>query len=106
MLNGPHRFASGAVQRALGYGDPGAVAELLHNDLESAALDLRPELGPKKQRMLEAGVLGACVSGSGPTIFGIAASEAHARRVADGLAGVFDRVVVAGSSAKSIEPLR
>jgi 4-diphosphocytidyl-2-C-methyl-D-erythritol kinase len=106
MSNGPHRSPSGALQKALGDGDPGAVAESLHNDLESAALDLRPELGPKKQRMLEAGVLGACVSGSGPTIFGIAASEAHARRVADGLAGVFDRVVVVGSSAKSIEPLR
>jgi 4-diphosphocytidyl-2-C-methyl-D-erythritol kinase len=105
MSSGPQRVPSDAVQKALRDGEPAAVAELLHNDLESAARDLRPELGPKKQRMLEAGVLGACVSGSGPTIFGIAASEAHARSVGNELRGVFARVVVAGSSRRSIEPL-
>ncbi len=43
----------------------------LHNDLESAALPRCPLIGVMKQRLLEQGALGALMSGSGATVFGV-----------------------------------
>lgn len=50
--------------RALGAG-------VLENDLQPAALALRPELGAVLDRLRDAGARGALVSGSGPTCFGL-----------------------------------
>ena len=52
---------------ALAPGDPAAPAAL-HNDLEAAALDLRPELGDLITRGEVEGALRGLVSGSGPTV--------------------------------------
>jgi 4-diphosphocytidyl-2-C-methyl-D-erythritol kinase len=41
------------------------------NDLEPAALSLRPEIGRALDAVREAGATGAMVSGSGPTVFGL-----------------------------------
>jgi 4-diphosphocytidyl-2-C-methyl-D-erythritol kinase len=105
LSHGPGNPSSEALRTALRTGDPAAIGRRLHNDLEAAALDLRPELVDKKRRMVEAGALGACITGSGPTIFGIASSKRHARSVAARLANVFDGVVVTASSAVSVESL-
>jgi 4-diphosphocytidyl-2-C-methyl-D-erythritol kinase len=43
----------------------------LHNDLESVSLKMHPELNDLKQMLLRHGALGALMSGSGPTVFGI-----------------------------------
>jgi 4-diphosphocytidyl-2-C-methyl-D-erythritol kinase len=61
-----------------------ALAGALHNDLEPATLSLRPELAEVLERLRSAGALGARISGSGPTAFGLfgdlaAAQEAAAR---------------------------
>jgi 4-diphosphocytidyl-2-C-methyl-D-erythritol kinase len=99
-----HRIRKSAPDRAarmaaaVQAGDPREVAGLLWNDLEGAALLLRPEIERARSRLLEAGALGAAVSGSGPTIFGVAADEAHAGTLASAVAGEFDRVVVARSA--------
>jgi 4-diphosphocytidyl-2-C-methyl-D-erythritol kinase len=57
-----------ALMQALRTGDPAALGAALHNDLQPAALSLAPDL----ERTLEVGrgerVLGALVSGSGPTV--------------------------------------
>jgi 4-diphosphocytidyl-2-C-methyl-D-erythritol kinase len=57
---------------------------VLSNDLQPAALALRPELGPVLASLRGAGALGALVSGSGPTCFALfedrAAAEAAAAR--------------------------
>jgi 4-diphosphocytidyl-2-C-methyl-D-erythritol kinase len=90
---------------ALGAGDPQEVALLLHNDLEPAACALRPELRAKKQAMVAAGSLGALVAGSGPTIFGLAASGDHARAVAARVEEHFDAVLVVSSQEQCIEVL-
>ena len=90
---------------ALEAGDAAAVASLLHNDLEIGAFALRPELAPKKQRLLEEGALGACTSGSGPTIFGVADSEHDADELARRVAGDFDRVEVVRTHAPCVERL-
>lgn len=52
---------------ALRNGDPAALGKALSNDLEAAALALRPQLRLTLQTGLEHGALGGIVSGSGPT---------------------------------------
>jgi 4-diphosphocytidyl-2-C-methyl-D-erythritol kinase len=63
----------------------GDLPTSLENDLELAALALRPELAEVLQALRAAGAPGALVSGSGPTCFGLfpdrAAAEAAAARI-------------------------
>lgn len=47
----------------------------LANALESVTMELVPEIATWKNRLLEHGALGALMSGSGPTVFGIFTSE-------------------------------
>ena len=84
---------------AMGAGDVAEVAGLLYNDLEPAAFSLRPELPSKRAALMEAGALGAGMTGSGPTMFAIAADEDDARRIAAAVERDFDRVIVTRSGA-------
>jgi 4-diphosphocytidyl-2-C-methyl-D-erythritol kinase len=59
-----------------------ALARGLENDLEPAALSLRPELTATLTALREAGALAARVTGSGPTAFGVFESEPAARAAA------------------------
>ena len=61
------------------------LADSLENDLEPAALDLRPALADELRALEEAGALAARVTGSGPTAFGVFASRAAAEEAAAGL---------------------
>ena len=80
---------------ALAAGDARRLAAALHNDLEPAAFDLLPALAKSKQRLLEAGALGAIMSGSGPTMLGLCADEDHAIQLARAARSAFARVEVA-----------
>jgi 4-diphosphocytidyl-2-C-methyl-D-erythritol kinase len=71
--------------RALQNGNPYQLAELLHNDLEEAALSLRPDLIVKMDAAREYGALKVIISGSGPTIAALAASKAAAKLIAERL---------------------
>jgi 4-diphosphocytidyl-2-C-methyl-D-erythritol kinase len=62
-----------SVLQALRSGDPTALAEALHNDLQMAALQLRPELADLLELGERNGALAGVVSGSGPTIAFLAA---------------------------------
>jgi 4-diphosphocytidyl-2-C-methyl-D-erythritol kinase len=65
-------------------------AELAVNDLERAALSLRPEIASALDDVRSAGADRVLVSGSGPTVAGLFGgddSPARAARVADELAG-------------------
>ena len=86
-----------AVVQALRTTDPEALGAALHNDLEPAAFALRPGLAEGKQLLRDAGALGAVLSGSGPTLLGLAASEADATELADRVREHFDSVRVATS---------
>jgi 4-diphosphocytidyl-2-C-methyl-D-erythritol kinase len=97
--------SGGPLALALGAGDPAEVAALLHNDLEPPARGLRPELAEGKRALLEAGALGACISGSGPTLVAVAAGEQEARSIAGAAADRFDRVEVTHSAAPCVERL-
>ena len=62
-----------------------AVAGAVTNGLERAAARLWPGLGEVKAALLGAGCLAALMSGSGPTVFGIAPSHRAALRIRDAL---------------------
>ena len=63
------------------------LAPAFENDLEPAALSLRPELAGVKHRLLESGAAAALVSGSGPTVVGAFADPAVAARAATRIDG-------------------
>jgi 4-diphosphocytidyl-2-C-methyl-D-erythritol kinase len=96
---------SAEMTLALGGRDVAEVGALLYNDLERPAFVLRPELADKKEALIAAGALGASMSGSGPTLFGMASDEGHARQVAGRVEGRFDEVVVTCSRPECIERL-
>ena len=63
----PEPTASQPLLDALAKGDPTALATTLSNDLQPAALSLRPSLDGTLAVGLAAGALAGLVSGSGPT---------------------------------------
>lgn len=65
---------------ALTRGDLDAVAASLSNDLQAAAIDLRPELEEVLTVGREVGALTALVSGSGPTCAFLVRDTAGAKR--------------------------
>ena len=75
---------------ALGTGEPLALARALHNDLQDAALDLRPDLAALLRRGESEGALRGIVSGSGPTCAFLCSSADEARAVAGALQSTHD----------------
>jgi 4-diphosphocytidyl-2-C-methyl-D-erythritol kinase len=90
---------------AVAWGDPKGgglnavdVAQSLQNDLEAPSFALVAGLSDRKQALLDAGALGALMSGSGPTMFGVCRSE----ELADAVCG---RLTEAGHSALQVMTL-
>lgn len=73
------------LMAALKTGDAEALGRALHNDLQPAALSLRPSLRDALRAGRDAGALGALVSGSGPTCAFLAASLDHSAELAAAL---------------------
>jgi len=71
-----------ALLAALRAGDAEALGDALSNDLTEAALSLRPELQDTLEVGIEAGALGAILSGSGPTAMFLASDEQHSLDIA------------------------
>jgi 4-diphosphocytidyl-2-C-methyl-D-erythritol kinase len=57
------------------------IAASLYNGLEAAVAPIHPEIGRMEAALMAAGALGAAMSGSGPTVFGVARSFEHARQI-------------------------
>jgi 4-diphosphocytidyl-2-C-methyl-D-erythritol kinase len=95
VVSEPSHYEPDAVLAAVRAGDVDALGAALWNDLEVAAFDLMPQLRQKRDAMLQAGALGAIVSGSGPTIVALAPDARSAVRIAEQIEGVFDRVEIA-----------
>jgi len=57
------------------------LAGALTNNLERVVEPMLPVIGRMKAALLAAGALGAIMSGSGPTVFGLARSLDHARQI-------------------------
>jgi 4-diphosphocytidyl-2-C-methyl-D-erythritol kinase len=92
-----------ALVEALVEGDPLKLAPLLKNDLQEAAIDLKPELAEVIAAGVAAGALTGIVSGSGPTIVFLADSEDSANTIANilSLTG-HDAIVTTGPSVGTI----
>jgi 4-diphosphocytidyl-2-C-methyl-D-erythritol kinase len=86
--------AARALLLALATGDPVILAGALHNDLESAALDLRPDLADLLELGEQHGALRGLVSGSGPTCLFLAEDADAARDVAARLSEEHEVVLV------------
>ncbi|GGO72341.1 4-(cytidine 5'-diphospho)-2-C-methyl-D-erythritol kinase [Nocardioides deserti] len=80
---------------ALATRDPHRLADVLHNDLQLPAIDLRPDLGELIDRGQGVGALRGLVSGSGPTCVFLCESADHARSVAAALEQDHPLVLVA-----------
>ncbi|MFG2076564.1 4-(cytidine 5'-diphospho)-2-C-methyl-D-erythritol kinase [Nonomuraea maritima] len=74
-----------SLMEALGTGDAYALGSHLSNDLQVAALNLRPDLAATLDAGRQHGALGAIVSGSGPTCAFLAIDATHARDLAGSL---------------------
>jgi 4-diphosphocytidyl-2-C-methyl-D-erythritol kinase len=75
------------LMSALRSGNPAEVGPRLTNDLQAAAISLRPELRRTLAAGIEHGALAAIVSGSGPTCAYLARDARHAAALAVALAG-------------------
>ena len=82
----PPELSTG-LMAALRSGDPAAVGLQLSNDLQPAAVSLRPDLRRALAAGEESGALGAIVSGSGPTCAFLAADARQAGELAVALTG-------------------
>jgi 4-diphosphocytidyl-2-C-methyl-D-erythritol kinase len=86
---------------ALSGGDPYALASALSNDLQAAALSLRPDLRGTLDAGIQAGALAAIVSGSGPTCAFLAPDADGAAKVA-GTLGQAATVAVAPAPGATV----
>ena len=68
---------------ALAGGDPLLVAAALHNGLEPAVLEGWSQVAETAKLLKGAGCLGVMVSGSGASVFGVAADEKHSREICE-----------------------
>ena len=83
---------------------PMEVCRLLENDLERVTVSRFPVIREVKQALMDAGAVGALMSGSGPSVFGIFESKSkalHAKSILDtaGLGEVFVAEGISGVSS-------
>ena len=83
----PEPELSSELMSALRAGNPVRLGAALSNDLQEPALTLFPALRKTLDAGLEAGALGALVSGSGPTCFFLAGRAEDATELAVALSG-------------------
>jgi 4-diphosphocytidyl-2-C-methyl-D-erythritol kinase len=73
--------------KAIVQGDLPGIAGAMGNVLETITFQLHPEVKRLKERILRFGAMGALMSGSGPSVFGITDRESKAQRIYNGLRG-------------------
>lgn len=72
---------SSSMVQAIIHEDPLQIAQRLHNDLERVVIPAYPQILQLKETFINAGCLGAMMSGSGSTVFALCDSEAQAQKV-------------------------
>ena len=96
MERTPH-LDTAELAAALRSGDVHQVARLITNDMQAAALSLRPQLRRTIEAGERAGALRGIVSGSGPTCVFLCGSADQARALAAELSGTGHPVVLAAN---------
>jgi 4-diphosphocytidyl-2-C-methyl-D-erythritol kinase len=72
---------SGPMVRAILNKNHAQIAQLLHNDLEKVVLPTTLPVLQLREAFESCGALGTMMSGSGPTVFALSESEAHAHEI-------------------------
>ncbi len=72
---------SGAIVKAIIHEDGVQIGQRLRNDLERIVLPEYPEVSQLRQAFQDSGALGAMMSGSGPTVFGLCQSYNQAQQL-------------------------
>jgi len=89
-------YDPGVLIAALETGDVALLGHSLFNDLQPGVVARHPEVGEVVDAFLDAGALGAIMSGSGPTVAALARHFGHADTLAAAVPG---SVVVSGPPA-------
>lgn len=74
------RVHSGDMVHAIAHRDDAQIATLLHNDLEKVVLPEYPRVSQLRDTLKQLDVLGAMMSGSGPTVFALVESREKAQK--------------------------
>jgi len=70
-----------AMLKALKERELQGITKNLFNSFEGLIIKKYPEIGKIKDRLIEEGAIGALMSGSGPTVFGIAQNKEQALKI-------------------------
>ncbi|NCB63339.1 MAG: 4-(cytidine 5'-diphospho)-2-C-methyl-D-erythritol kinase [Clostridia bacterium] len=93
-----HRPDTEGVLAALSAGDLGGVGRRLFNVFEEVLpVRIRDEIVAIKGVLVEQGALGACMSGTGPTVYGLFSDGEAARRAYEVLKGQYRDVFLTGT---------
>lgn len=79
------RVHSGAIVAAITQRDTAQIGKLLSNDLEKVVLPAHPKVAELRSHLQRLETLGAMMSGSGPSVFGLIGSQAEAAQMRDRL---------------------
>lgn len=90
-----------AIERAISKNDLPGIAAAMSNAFYPIAASLHPVVEQAAGFLLECGALGATMSGSGPSVFGIVSSELEAKSIAQEVSSVFDECTVTYTRASS-----
>lgn len=82
-----HQVHSGPMVSAISQRDATQIGKLLYNDLEKVVLPAYPQVEQLRETMRSLNPLGAMMSGSGPTVFALTDSRAHAEEIQQNLRG-------------------
>lgn len=85
-----------SIMKALESGDVHGVAGSLRNDLEAPVFARHPVLLAIKEKIMSCGALGASMTGSGGTVYGICETQDHAASVRRTMAGYGHSLGLAG----------
>ncbi|MDX2100280.1 MAG: 4-(cytidine 5'-diphospho)-2-C-methyl-D-erythritol kinase [Leptolyngbyaceae cyanobacterium bins.59] len=77
------KLHSGPMVSAIAHHDRVQIGQLLYNDLERVVLPEYPQVQQLRDAFQQCDILGTMMSGSGPTVFALTASESQAQVVRD-----------------------
>ncbi|NLX70458.1 MAG: 4-(cytidine 5'-diphospho)-2-C-methyl-D-erythritol kinase [Clostridiales bacterium] len=83
--------------------DLNGIADHMKNVLEQVTLSMYPQINLIKEDMMKQGALGCCMSGSGPTVYGIFPDEDSARKGYNVLKERYSRCFVVDTKACGVE---
>lgn len=81
QMASPSALHSGPMVKAIIHKDGVQIGQRLHNDLERVVLPAYPQVLQLRQAFQNTGVLGAMMSGSGPTVFALCDSYDQAKKI-------------------------